>query len=166
MSNRHLARTMAMQCLFEWDFRGQEPSRVEEVVHHVKQEFAPEFEDDGYVLRQVQGVVQNIADIDEQLEHFAPEWKVSEMTVSDRNTLRLGLWELKWDEKIPAKVAINEAIELGKTFGGAASGKFVNGVLGAIYKDMLAKGEIKEVDKEVKKKEVAVEKEEPKEEKE
>ena len=151
MSNRHLARTMAMQCLFEWDFRDQDPSRVNEVVTHVKDEFAPEFDDDGYVAQQVKGVIDNLKEIDEILEHFAPEWKVSDMTVTDRNTLRLGLWELKWDEKIPAKVAINEAIELGKTFGGGASGKFVNGVLGAIYKDMLAKGEVKEVDKEEKK---------------
>lgn len=147
MSNRHLARTMAMQSLYEWDFRDQNASRLDEVVIHVKEEFAPDFDDDGYVARQVKAVVDRVSEIDDILERFAPEWKVSEMTLTDRNILRLGLWELKWDENIPAKVAINEAIELAKTFGGAASGKFVNGVLGAVYKDMIAKGEVKEVDK-------------------
>ena len=69
------------------------------------------------------------------------------MTVIDRNILRLGVYELKFDEAIPSKVAINEAIEIGKKFGGEASGKFVNGVLGAIVKDMLNKGVVKAVDK-------------------
>lgn len=147
MSNRHLARTMAMQCLYEWDFRSQDTSRLDEIVTHVKEEFAPDFDDDGYVARQSKNVIDHLKEIDDMLERFAPEWKVSEMTLTDRNILRLGLWELKWDEKIPAKVAINEAIELAKTFGGGASGKFVNGVLGAIYKDMIANGEVKEVDK-------------------
>lgn len=153
MSNRHLARAMAMQCLFEWDFRDQDISRVDEIVRHVREEFAPDFDDDGYVARQVTGVIEHLKEIDGLLESFAPEWKVSEMTMTDRNILRLGLWELKWDQNIPAKVAINEAIELGKTYGGGASGKFVNGVLGAVYKDMIAKGELKEVDKEEKKEE-------------
>jgi len=153
MSNRHLARTMAMQCLFEWDFREQDTSRLDEIVEHVKEEFAPNFDDDGYVARQVRNVVENQKEIDETISHFAPEWKMSDMTKTDRNILRLGLWELKWDDKIPAKVAINEAIELGKTFGGAASGKFVNGVLGAVFKDMVASGELKEVDKEEEKEE-------------
>lgn len=147
MSNRHLARTMAMQSLFEWDFRGQDNNLLNDIVTHVKEEFAPNFDDDNYVAKQVQGVIDHLSDIDEILEHFAPEWKLEEMTSTDRNILRLGAYELKFDEAIPSKVAINEAIELGKTFGGEASGKFVNGVLGAVYKDMLAKGEIKEVDK-------------------
>lgn len=148
MSNRHLARTMAMQCLFEWDFRDKDVSRLSEIVEHVKEEFSGDFDDSGYVKRQVEGVVKNIEDIDEIIVHFAPDWKLEDMTATDRNILRLGAFELKYDEKIPAKVAINEAIELGKAFGGEASGKFVNGVLGAIYKDMIAKGEMKEVDKE------------------
>lgn len=152
MSNRHLARTMAMQCLYEWDFRGRDNSRLEDIVAYVKEEFAPDFNDEGYVISRVEKVIEHLEEIDQLLEQFAPEWKVEDMTLTDRNILRLGLWELKWEEKIPAKVAINEAIELGKIFGGAASGKFVNGVLGAIYKDMLAKGEVKLVDKEGEKK--------------
>lgn len=147
MSNRHLARTMAMQALYEWDFRGQDTSRIPELVAYVKQEFAKDFDDGGYVERQVESIVSKVAELDADLERFAPNWTVSGMTVMDRNILRLGMYELKYDSAIPSKVAINEAIELGKTFGGDASGKFVNGVLGAVYKAMVAAGELKEADK-------------------
>ena len=139
---------MAMQCLFEWDFRDKNMSRVSEIVSHVKEEFAPDFDDAGYVEKQVKGVIDKVKEIDEVLDHFAPDWTLEDMAITDRNILRLGAYELKFDENIPAKVAINEAIELGKTFGGEASGKFVNGVLGAIFKDMDKRGEVKEVDKE------------------
>ncbi len=147
MSNRHLARTMAMQCLFEWDFNGQDGSKIDAIVAHVKDEFAPDFDDGGYLKKQIEGVIERLPEIDETLEHFAPEWPIAEMTNADRNILRLAVYELKFDDKIPAKVAINEAIELGKTFSGKPAGKFINGVMGAVYRDMLAKGEIKEVDK-------------------
>jgi N utilization substance protein B len=147
MSNRHLARTMAMQCLFQWDFNGQDGSNIDEIVAHVKDEFAPDFDDGGYLKKQIDGVIEHLKDIDEALEHFAPEWPISEMTNADRNILRLAVYELRYDEAIPAKVAINEAIELGKTFSGKPAGKFINGVMGAVYRDMLARGEIKEVDK-------------------
>lgn len=79
---------------------------------------------------------------------FMPNWTMNTITIIDRNILRLGVYELRYDQSIPSKVAINEAIELGKKFGGEASGKFVNGVLGAILKDMAAKGEVKPIDKE------------------
>jgi len=148
MSNRHLSRTMVMQCLFEWDFQGQDSSRIEQVVEYIKQEFAPEFDDEGYVAKQTMSVIDKVKELDALLEKFAPEWTVSEMTNTDRNILRLGAYELKYDQNIPAKVAINEAIELGKTYGGDTSGKFVNGVLGAIYRDMIAHGEEKQIDKE------------------
>lgn len=137
---------MAMQALYEWDFRGQDVSRIPELVSYVKAEFAPDFDDGGYVERQVAAVVEHKAELDAMLESFAPNWHVESMTIMDRNILRLGVYELKHDTSIPSKVAINEAIELGKTFGGDASGKFVNGVLGAVFKDMVAKGEVKEAD--------------------
>lgn len=155
MANRHLARTMAMQALFEWDFREIKPE-IDEIVAHVKDDFASDFDDEGYVARQVNGVIKKVAEIDEALTHFAPEWPIAEMTSTDRNILRLGVYELLFDEAIPSKVAINEAIELGKAFGGGASGKFVNGVLGAIFKNQLADGKVKEVDK-AKNKEVVLE---------
>lgn len=147
MSNRHLARTMAMQVLYEWDFRGQEAVRLPEVVALVKEEFAPSFDDGGYVEQQVQTIVDRLPEIDEIIKTFTPNWTLDTMTIVDRNILRLGVYELRFDEAIPSKVAINEAIEIGKKFGGEASGKFVNGVLGAIVKDMAAKGIVKEVDK-------------------
>lgn len=146
MSNRHLARTIAMQSLFEYDFH--EGNRTPaEIVPYIMKEFAPDFDDEGYAIEQVQSVVKHGPEIDELINHFAPDWNLADMQSTDRSILRLGVYELKFDETIPSKVAINEAIELGKTFGGQASGKFVNGVLGAVYKDMVAKGELKEIDK-------------------
>ncbi len=139
---------MAMQALYEWDFRGQDTSRLPEVLAYVKQEFAKDFDDGGYVDTQVAAIIAKVGELDAALERFAPNWSVASMTVMDRNILRLGMYELKWDDAIPSKVAINEAIELGKTFGGDASGKFVNGVLGAVYKAMVAAGELKDADKE------------------
>jgi N utilization substance protein B len=139
---------MAMQALYEWDFRGREGEgkAVEEIVAFVRGEFAPEFDDGGYVERQVTSVVNNLGKLDELLNKFAPNWTVDTMTLIDRNVLRLGVYELRFDETIPSIVAINEAIELGKTFGGDASGKFVNGVLGAVYKDSVESGVKKQID--------------------
>lgn len=150
--NRHLARTIVMQVLYEWDFRGQDVTRLPDLIAYVRAEFAPDIDDGGYVERQVQAVVAHRAEIDELLEHFAPHWNMQTMTAVDRNILRLGAYELRYDEEIPSRAAINEAIELGKAFGGDASGKFVNGVLGAIYKDMLTQQILKKADAEEKEK--------------
>lgn len=137
-----------MQALYEWDFRGREGQgvEIEEIVKFVRTEFAPDFDDGGYVERQVKGVINHLKELDELLNRFAPNWTVETMTLIDRNVLRLGAYELKIDETIPSIVAINEAIELGKTFGGDASGKFVNGVLGAVYKDSVEAGVKKQID--------------------
>ena len=148
MSNRHLARTIAMQSLYQWDFLGKENSKLEEIVEFNRKEFAPNFNDDGFIKELVEGVINNQAEIDEVINHFAPDWPIDTITIIDRNVLRVGIFELKFLDSIPAKVAINEAIEVAKSFGGESSGRFVNGVLGAVYKDMIAKGEVKEVDKE------------------
>ncbi len=137
---------MAMQALYEWDFRNQDSSRLPEILSFVQQEFGKSLDDDGYVAKQVHGVVERIADIDEKLNAFSPNWSVDVMTIIDRNVLRLGAYELLFDETIPSRVALNESIELGKVFGGEASGKFVNGVLGAIYKDRIAHGIAKPID--------------------
>ena len=137
MANRHLSRSVALQSLFEWDFY-QGKVDLPEVLAHVKEEFAPDFDDGGYLKKQVQGVIDHVEEIDEALAHFAPEWPIAEMTNADRNILRLAVFELKFDEKIPAKVAINEAIELGKNFSGEASGRFVNGVLGTVFRELQA----------------------------
>ena len=152
MSNRHLARTMAMQCLYEWDFRGRNIQELDRIIAFVKEEFAKDFDDNGYVEKQVRAIADHLTELDELLNHFAPNWSVDTMTIVDRNILRLGAYELRFDDSIPSIVAINEAIELGKTFGGEASGKFVNGVLGAVYKDMLDKGQKKQIDIEMEQK--------------
>lgn len=147
MSNRHLARIIAMQSLYQWDFLGQDDARLPEIVAFNRGEFAPEFDDGGFVQDLVDGTLKHRKEIDETITHFAPDWPLDTITIVDRNILRLGTFELKFSEAVPSKVAINEAIELAKSFGGEASGRFVNGVLGAIYKNMLAKGEVKEIDK-------------------
>ena len=107
----------------------------------IKQEFAPDFEDQGFSLRLTEEVIDNHSIIDKLITKFAPEWPLDQITLVDRNVLRIGIYELKFDKTIPPKVAINEAIELAKTYGGASSGKFVNGVLGSIYKEMIQRGE-------------------------
>lgn len=147
MSNRHLARTIALQSLYQWDFHHQPEDQLADIIQFNREEFAPKFDDEGFIDQLIKGVIENMGDIDDIITRFAPDWPIETITIVDRNVLRLGVYELKLSEAIPAKVAINEAIELAKGFGGQSSGRFVNGVLGAIYKDMMAKGEVKEVDK-------------------
>ncbi|MCX6744273.1 MAG: transcription antitermination factor NusB [Candidatus Parcubacteria bacterium] len=144
MSNRHLSRTIAMQTLYEWDFNDQKQKNLDELLSHNLAEFAPGFNDEGFAQRLVSGVLENHRAIDELIKKYATEWPLEQITIVDRNILRIGVFELKFDPDIPSKVAINEAIEVAKTFGGESSGKFVNGVLGAIYKEMEAAGQIKE----------------------
>lgn len=134
MSNRHLARTLAMQSLYQWDFHGKDTDRLPEIVDTIFKEFAPDFQDDGFVDNLIRGILQNIEGIDGYITKYAPDWPLDQITIVDRNILRIGCHELLFDEHIPPKVAINEAIEIGKSFGGESSGKFINGVLGAIYK--------------------------------
>ena len=140
MANRHLARTIALQTLFEWDFHKKKKG-PEELLEYIKKEFAPDFDDQGFSLDLVKDVVKNQKKIDGLITEFAPEWPIDQITMTDRNVLRIGVYELKMTTDIPPKVAINEAIELAKAFGGDSSGKFVNGVLGSIYKEMIKKGE-------------------------
>jgi transcription antitermination protein NusB len=136
MSNRHLARTIALQSLFEWDFDEPKQDPVA-LVERNKQEFAPDFDDHDFSLRLVRGVLKHQTDIDKLIVQYAPEWPLDQITNVDRNVLRLGIFELKYSTSdVPPKVAINESIELAKSFGGESSGRFVNGVLGSIFKDM------------------------------
>lgn len=136
MSNRHLARTIAMQTLFAWDFNDDKKTKLEDLIKNNFKAFAPGFDDNGFVENTVKGVVDNISKIDKLITKYATEWPLDQITIVDRNILRIGVFELLLNDDIPPKVAINEAIEIAKTFGGESSGKFVNGVLGAIYKDM------------------------------
>ncbi|MEA3398823.1 MAG: transcription antitermination factor NusB [Patescibacteria group bacterium] len=136
MSNRHLARTIAMQSLFLWDFKGKQEKDLINIIRDVFANFAPEFDDQGFVQNVIDGVIAHLAEIDKYITKYATEWPLEQITIVDRNILRIGVFELIFNDDIPAKVAINEAIEIAKTFGSESSGKFVNGVLGAIYKDM------------------------------
>ncbi len=146
MSNRHLSRSIAMQSLFEWDFNSQPAGRLDGIVAHNLREFAPGLEDNGFARELAEQVIKNLPAIDRMIVKYAPEWPLEQITLVDRNILRLGIAELRFDETVPSKVAINEAIELAKTFGGDSSGKFVNGVLGAIYREMADKKELKKID--------------------
>ncbi len=142
MSNRHLARTVVMQTLYEWDFNNQKAEKLQQLLERNQKEFAPGLEDNDFSRQLLEGVVKNIQEIDGYIQKYAPEWPLEQITIVDRNILRIGIYELKFDSTIPPRVAINEAIEVAKSFGGESSGKFVNGVLGAIYKDLIEKGEI------------------------
>lgn len=136
MSNRHLARTLAMQSLFVWDFNSQVSDNLKEIIDENFLNFAPDFDDNGFVENTVYGVVDNLKEIDKHIIKYATEWPLDQITVIDRNILRIGVYEMLMDESIPPRVAINEAIEIAKNYGGESSGKFVNGVLGAIYNDL------------------------------
>jgi len=137
MSSRHLSRSIAMQSLYEWDFSGKK-NDLEKMVEKNIREFGPGLEDQSLVWQIVTGVVKNISNIDKIIEKAAPEWPLEQITIVDRNVLRIGLFELIYGNKkeVPPKVAINEAIELAKNFGGESSGKFINGVLGTVYKEL------------------------------
>ena len=140
MANRHLARTIALQTLFEWDFANGKKD-IQETFDYIRDEFAPDFDDQGFSLELIKNVADNKKELDSIITSFAPEWPIDQITITDRNVLRIGVYELKMSQDIPPKVAINESIELAKAFGGDSSGKFVNGVLGSIYKEMIKKGE-------------------------
>lgn len=156
MANRHLLRSIAMQSLYEWDFRGGKKDLMDGIISHNAKEFGPGTEDISFVYYLIQGVLKNRAKIDKLIEKCAPEWPLEQVTIVDRNVLRLGIFELVFGnyEEVPPKVAINEAIELAKTYGGESSGRFVNGVLGTIYREM---GEPMKEDKTEKKKEIEIE---------
>jgi len=117
MANRHLSRTIAMQTLFVWDFNNRVQD-LEDIIKDNFLNFAPEFDDGGFVKELVFGVFNNLKDIDKYIQKYAPEWPIDQITIIDRNVLRLGIYELVFSEKIPPKVAINEAIEVAKNFGG------------------------------------------------
>jgi N utilization substance protein B len=144
-----------LQTLFEWDFQsgdtrpndrsvGREKSNnptseeIRDVLKRNLKEFAPGHEDEAFVFSLIDQVLKKRAVIDEIIEKAAPDWPIDKISIIDRNILRIGLAELIFGDRneVPPKVAINEAIELAKTFGGENSSKFVNGVLGAVYKEI------------------------------
>lgn len=135
-SNRHLGRIVAMQTLYEFDFRGGEKAdvKVDEILNRNLDEFSDAIEDKNFVHDVVDGVLSDQDHIDELIAPAAPEWPVEQIAKIDKIVLRIGVYELMIKRDVPPKVAINEAVELAKAFGGENSSKFVNGVLGTIYR--------------------------------
>lgn len=127
-----------MQSLYEWDFRGRKKKDLPEMVEKNIKEFASGLDDTTFVHQLIDGVMEHLTELDKIIEKAAPQWPLEQIAIVDRNVLRLGLYELLFGnrEEVPPKVAINESIELAKSFGGDSSGKFVNGVLGTVYREI------------------------------
>lgn len=138
MAQRHLSRSIVLQTLFEWDFNGRDDKKIPAILKHNIKEFAPGFEEDKFIAVLMKGILKKINQLDDIIAKAAPEWPIEQIAIIDRNVLRIGLFELLFGnrEEAPPKVAINEAIELAKSFGGDSSGKFVNGVLGTVYREI------------------------------
>jgi len=145
MISRHLARIISLQSLYEWDFNGAQSRNIEEIIENNTAKFIDGKNDinkakEGvkFIVNLVKGVIDKQNKIDPIIEGCAPDWPLDQITTIDRNVLRLGIYELMFVDykETPPRVAINEAIELAKTFGGENSGRFVNGVLGTVYKEL------------------------------
>jgi len=138
MANRHLSRSIVLQSLFEWDLNALEKKAVVDILDRNIEEFAPNKTDRPFMEKLLDGILSKHSELDLVIEKAAPEWPLDRISPVDRNILRLGLYELLFSDRkeVPAKVAINEAIELAKQFGGDNSSRFVNGVLGAVYKEI------------------------------
>jgi len=139
MASRHLSRVIAFQTLFEWDFRHLTLEEAEKLVDENLKEFGPDIEDKDYPKNLVKGVILHKKEIDEIIETNTKSFTLSQMSPVDRNILRLGCFELLFEDKntVPSKLAIDEAIEMAKAFGGDHSQKFINGVLATIYQKFI-----------------------------
>ena len=137
MATRHLIRTVILQTLYEWDFYGRKKD-VTAILERNLEEFAPGIDEPEFAWKIMKGVAEHLKNIDNVIVKAAPEWPLDKIAIIDRNILRVGLYELLYadPEEVPPKVAINEAIELAKNYGGPNAARFVNGVLGTIYREM------------------------------
>lgn len=144
MATRHLIRTIVLQSLYEWDFYKRERDLTSIVERNVR-EFGPGIDEPDFIWRLIKGVIEHLQEIDSVIHKSAPEWPVEQIAIIDRNVLRIGLYELLYADKneVPPKVAINEAIEMAKGYGGINSPKFINGVLGTIYRELVLSDENK-----------------------
>jgi N utilization substance protein B len=160
MANRHLARSVVLQTLFEWDTTHASEKETFAILARNVSEFGGDDVDQPFMDTLLKGVIAKQSDIDLVIEKAAPDWPLDRIAPVDRNILRLGLFELLFADRsqVPAKVAINEAIELAKTFGGDSSGRFVNGVLGAVYKELGEPGKDEQGSRKVKREELPLEK--------
>jgi N utilization substance protein B len=136
-ANRHLGRIVALQTLYEQDFRrecGDELFDLKEVLDRNIGRYHKTIEDPEFIVSLVNGVASRAEELDSVLQPIAPEWPIDQIARMDRVILRMGLYELTHQKDVPSKVVINEAVELAKSFGGDNSSKFVNGVLGTVLR--------------------------------
>jgi N utilization substance protein B len=137
MSSRHIARSIVFQTAFEWDFRNLTREQALESLSRNINEFGDNSEKP-FAEALIKGIIDKKPDLDNIIGKAAPDWPIEKISNADRNILRIGLYELLFSDRkeVPAKVAINEAIELAKVYGGEKSGSFINGVLGTVYKEL------------------------------
>ncbi|MGC9031185.1 MAG: transcription antitermination factor NusB [Minisyncoccia bacterium] len=137
MASRHIARSIVLQSLFEWDFYNKTKD-LNEILQRNIEIFGSNFDEEEFTKKLANGIIEKLDKIDEIIKVSAPERPIEQLNLIDRNVLRIGLYELLFSNKdeVPAKVAINEAIELAKNFGSDNSGKFINGVLGNVFKEL------------------------------
>lgn len=147
MATRHLARTIILQSLYEWDFY-EHKADLPAIIERNMKEFGPGIDEPDFVWRIAKGVIEHMKEIDDIIKRVAPEWPLNQIAIVDRNVLRIGLYELLYADRneVPPKVAINEAIEIAKNYGGQNSPKFINGVLGTVFRELEQKTETKKPD--------------------
>ncbi len=137
MATRHLARSIILQSLYEWDFYNQKED-LTKILERNMVEFGPGIDEPEFVWNLMKNIISHKKEIDNIITKAAPEWPIEQISIVDRNVLRIGLYELLYADRkeVPPKVAINEAIEIAKNYGGPNSGKFINGVLGTVYREL------------------------------
>ena len=139
-SNRHLGRIISLQSLYEYEFRekaGDTEADLNTIIAKNIEPYDKALGDTEFVYNLTNGVMEKVKSLDEDLKPLAPEWPISSIAAIDRNVLRIGLYELKYcGDKVPPKVAINEAVELAKAFGSENSSRFINGVLGTAFRQI------------------------------
>ena len=139
-SNRHLGRIISLQSLYEYEFRekaGDTEADIDTIIAKNIEPYDKALGDTEFVYDLTHGVAERFNELDEELKPLAPEWPISSIAAIDRNVLRMGLYELKFcGDKVPPKVAINEAVELAKAFGSDNSSRFINGVLGTAFRQI------------------------------
>jgi N utilization substance protein B len=138
MGSRHLSRSIVLQTLYEWDFWEGKNKNLEEIFQRNLKLLGEGLVDKQYPEKLLKGVLEYWDELNKLIISGAPEWPLTQINIIDRNILRIGIFELLFSDfkEVPPKVAINEAVELAKTFGGDSSHRFVNGVLGTIFRSM------------------------------
>ena len=140
-SNRHLGRIVALQSLYEYEFRVQSEDKtvdIDEILGRNLERYESAIDDKAFVTRLTHGVIAQLAGLDEAIQPIAPDWPIEQIARIDRTILRMGLFELlHLSDIVPPKVVINEAVELAKAFGSDNSSKFVNGVLGTAFRNLI-----------------------------